>query len=675
MSIRINVGATFDARDLKRAQAELDALKKQADTLGNRMNRMGDQFKDVGARVASVGSNMTRRVTLPLVGIGVAAARSASDFESSFAQIEGLVGVTGDDLERLKDAARELGPQFGASAGEAAEAMFFITSAGLRGAEAIETLESSLKAAASGLGDVATVADLATSVTNAYGSEIIDSAKATDILAAAVREGKLAPEELAGSIGSVLPLASAMGVNFNEVGAAFAAMSRTGTDASQAATQLRGIMSALLKPTVQAEAALEEMGLSSAGLRQQIKDEGLLSVLETLSAEFEGNDEAAAQVFGNVRALSGVLDLMGSNADGTREIFANMADTTGTLDGAFSVVSETAAFQFQQAMAEAKDALLTLGDIVLPVVRDLVSSFQGLIDKFRDLSPEQQEQIVKFAAIAAVMGPVLLIFGKVIAAVGSLIKGAVLLGKGIALLFTPMGAIVLAIAAVIAIGVLLWRNWDTISAKARELFQRVKDFFGRIRNSISETMARARQRFTDAIDGIRGAFNRARDSLNGALSSISGFFSRTWDTMKNKAKSAVNFIVGLLNGVIAGYERMLNAVGGGLNRLPFVGKTLQIPNWVPGVGGNSFSIPSVPRVTFPRIPMLADGGIVTQETLAIIGERGPEAVIPLDRLGDAGGGPSIVINVSGALDPEGTARTILRTLRDAERRTGERLVL
>jgi len=72
--------------------------------------------------------------------------------------------------------------------------------------------------------------------------------------------------------------------------------------------------------------------------------------------------------------------------------------------------------------------------------------------------------------------------------------------------------------------------------------------------------------------------------------------------------------------------------------------------------------------------MLADGGIVRSATLALIGEGGPEAVIPLDRLDQAGGGPTYVINVTGALDAEGVARQIERILRDSQRRTGGVLV-
>ena len=624
MSIRINVGATFDGRDLQRAQRELDALKAQTDTLSTRMAALGGQFQTAGRSISRVGSSMTRSVTLPIVGAGVAAVRTAQDFETSFAQIEGLVGVTGDDLDRLRDAAVELGPAFGASAGEAAEALFFITSAGLRGSDAIEALESSLKASAAGLGDVATIADLTTSVMNAYGSDTMDAAKATDILTAAVREGKLAPDELAGSMGMVLPIASAMGVNFNEVGAAFAAMSRTGTNAATAGTQLRQILSSLLKPTAGAEKALGEMGLSSEELRQQIRDEGLLSVLETLTDAFEGNEQGAEDVFGNIRALSGVMDLMGANAEDTRQIFDNMADSTGILDEAFDVTANTSAFQMQQAMAELKLVFQELGVILLPFVRDMVEGFRELVQRFKDLSPEQKEQAVRFLAIAAAIGPVILIAGKLITSIGAIIKGVVGLGKALIFLTTnPIGLAILAIAALIAIGVAIFRNWDAIKEKATEVWGAVKDAF------------------VGAFEGI-----------------------------KNAVRPIVNTVLGYYNALITGVESAVNAIARAINGLP----SITVPDWVPIFGGRQYSIPNIPNVSFPKIPMLADGGIVRSATLALIGEGGPEAVIPLDRLDQAGGGPTYVINVTGALDAEGVARQIERILRDSQRRTGGVLV-
>jgi len=327
-----------------------------------------------------------------VAAVGVVSVREAAQFETSFAKIQGLVGVTADEIGVLEDAAKGLGPAFGVSANEAADALFFITSAGLRGAGATDVLEASLKGAAIGLGDTKTIADLATSAVNAYGESTLGGAEAVDVLAEAVRLGKLAPEELAGSMGQVLPLASNLGVSFAEVGAAMAGMSKTGTDASTAATQLRQILATLAKPTAEANRGLADMGLSAEGLRKQIKDEGLFATLETLTTAFDGNIEATSEVFGNIRALSGVLDLMGASVDDNRELFNQMTDATGVLDEAFGITSETAEFKFNKAMETSKGVLLDIGTTLLDMVNPHLDKFIAFI---QENGPAIEESFIK----------------------------------------------------------------------------------------------------------------------------------------------------------------------------------------------------------------------------------------------------------------------------------------
>jgi TP901 family phage tail tape measure protein len=315
-----------------------------------------------------------------VAAVAVASVKEAAQFETSLSKIQGLVGVSSDEIDILAESARRLGPAFGSSANDAADALFFITSAGLRGADATNILEAALKGSAIGLGETKTIADLATSAVNAYGASQLDGAKAVDVLAEAVRLGKLEPAELAASMGDVLPLASALGVRFDEVGAAMAGMSKTGTDAATASTQLRGIFNALVKPTSEANRALESMGLSAAGLREQVREKGLLSVLQTLTKEFDGNLEATADVFGNVRALTGVLDLMGSSAAENAEVFRLMADDTGVLDEALAITAETAQFKFNVAMGKTRDTLIGIGQSVLVNLMPHLDKFLAWID-------------------------------------------------------------------------------------------------------------------------------------------------------------------------------------------------------------------------------------------------------------------------------------------------------
>ena len=366
------------------------------------------KFDDKGLRGAQkalskfggFAADVAKAASVALAGVAVAGVREAAQFETSFAKIQGLVGVTADEIGVLEDAAKRLGPQFGISANEAADALFFITSAGLRGAAATEVLEASLKGAAIGLGDTKTIADLATSAVNAYGESNLGGAEAVDVLAEAVRLGKLEPAELAGAMGQVLPLASNLGVSFDQVGAALAGMSKTGTDAATASTQLRQILATLAKPTNGANDALAEMGLSAAGLREQIKEKGLFSTLETLTTAFDGNIEATTEVFGNIRALSGVLDLMGASAEDNALVFEQMADKTGVLDEALNITAETSEFKFNKAMAGAKAILLEIGVALLERLQPYLDTFLQFME---DKGPVIEQMFDKIFGIVEIL--------------------------------------------------------------------------------------------------------------------------------------------------------------------------------------------------------------------------------------------------------------------------------
>jgi len=611
-------------------------------------------------RMSSVGKSLTKSVTLPLVGLAAAGIKTASEFEASFAKIQGLVGVSAEELGALEEAAKRLGPAYGQSANEAAEALFFITSAGLRGAEAQDVLEKSLKASAVGLGGVQTIADLTTSAMNAYGSDVVDAAKATDVLANAIRLGKLEPEELAGVIGDVLPLASFLGVEFNEVGAAMAAMSKTGTDAATASTQLRGIFSSLTKTTPKAEKQLAAFGLSGAGLREQLREKGLLSVLETLTDTFGDNETAIANVFGNVRALTGVLDLMGANVEDTRSIFGDMAESAGVLDEAFEVTADTAQFQLAQAMADFKAIILEIGqvlipifkDTIIPILKDVGEQVKVFVDRFQALDEEGQKQILLFIGIAAAAGPMLIVVAKLITVVTTLGKAVMFLGKAflfliktvipmlvksIVFLFTsPLGLLILAIAAVIAIGFLLVKNWDLIKEKAAALFESVRLFFVGIKDAVTENLTIAGEDFKKIMDGF-----------------------------VHVMKVVANGIISYWNFILAGVERVINSIANAINRIP----SFTVPSFVPGIGGRSFSPPRMPQVNLPRIPMLADGGIVNSPTIALIGEAGPEAVVPLGR-GGMGNVFNITVNAGIGTSGNQVGQDIVEAIRRFERASG-----
>jgi TP901 family phage tail tape measure protein len=420
----LGLDTTAFSSSLGKAQAQFKGATTQMQT---QMAKVSASMMTAGKTMSKAGKMMSVAFTLSLLAIGAGAYKMQKDFEASLDKVIGLVGVAREQVQAWEKDILNMSVAVGRGPKELADALFFITSAGIKGAEAMEVLEMSAKASASGLGETKVVADLVTSAMNAYGKENLNAATATDILVAAVREGKAEAPDLAAALGQVLPIASAMSVSFDQVGAAVAAMTRTGTSATTASMQLKNIMMAMLKPTQQAEDALQMMGTSSSELRKTLREDGLIAALtDVKELQAEWGEQTIANVFPNIRALSGVLDLMGSNAADNIAIFDALTQTTGSLDRAFESASETAQFKLDQSIAAAQTTLVEFGDALKGPVSDILGNITKKLEKtakwFGALSDEQKKNIVKWAAIAAGAGPVLLIMGAMASSIGKMIN-------------------------------------------------------------------------------------------------------------------------------------------------------------------------------------------------------------------------------------------------------------
>ena len=309
-----------------------------------------------------------------ITAVGVASVKEFTQFETTFSRIQGLVGLSADEVEQLQDAARELGPAFGKSANEAADALFFITSAGLRAADAEDVLTAALKGSAIGLGSIEDIANAATAAMNTYSPAVLSGTDAVDALAEAVRLGQFAPEELAGSLGRVIPIASELGVSFQETTGLIAGLTRGGLSATEAVTGVRGAMQALLKPSGEAAEMLGFYGFTTDEVRDSIEKDGLLQTFIKLREAFGENEEDFTRVIGSIEGLNAVLSLTGPNVATNTDIIAQMTDGVGILDEAMALTADTAQFKFDQAMATVKDDLITIGgalaERLLPYLED-----------------------------------------------------------------------------------------------------------------------------------------------------------------------------------------------------------------------------------------------------------------------------------------------------------------
>ena len=162
------------------------------------VNKAKRSLDDVGKGMTQMGQKLSLSLTLPLVTTGGAAIKMANDFEFAMSSITGLVGINAEQVARMEEGVRAMGVEYGRSAKESADALYFIMSAGIEASDAMGVLEASLKASAVGLGETQIIADTVSSAINAYGIANLSASDATDSLVAAVREGKMEGPSLIG---------------------------------------------------------------------------------------------------------------------------------------------------------------------------------------------------------------------------------------------------------------------------------------------------------------------------------------------------------------------------------------------------------------------------------------------------------------------------------------------
>jgi len=467
----------------------MQGVQKASVATGMATQKMGTSIASVGYRAQSAGRVLFKNFGLAIAVVGAMAVKSFAQFEQSMIKIEALVGVSAGSVQRFTEAVQEASKATGRGPQELADAMFFVASAGLRGATAMEVLHASAKGAAVGLGQTKVVADAATSAVNAYGAENLSGSEAVDVLTAAVREGKVEANRLAPAIGKAIPVASAMGIEFHEVAAAIAAMTRTGTDARTSAIQLRQIMQSILDPSRQTEAALRKMGIAQGELARQAREQGLLSVLVRLREEANKNEEAFADVFPNIRALAGAMDITGENLQENIGIFDRLARSAGDTDDAFKKVEKTAAFKMSKAWSQLQTEMVELGEAMLPLI-DVTVGFIGILKHIIKVFADHKGIAVFTLALgvaAVAMGALMTVTGKAVTALStysiSAATGTVqtgLLTKSVWMLNASLYAmpIIAIIASLVALFVMfsrLGRKSKSTTTELYELHQAMSD--------------------------------------------------------------------------------------------------------------------------------------------------------------------------------------------------------
>lgn len=365
--------------ELLRHAKAADAAEHSHKRSGNAIEKFGQQIRTTLVHVAAAA------VAYRAFGAAIESVSDAVELTRTFEKIKNLTGVTRDEVDQLKNSINQLSTATGRGPQELAEGFYFVASAGLKGAAAVEVLTAAANASALGMGETKDIARSLTAALNAYGVENLSAATAVNQLFIGIQEGSAEANEVAGVFGRVVAIANEMKVSFAEVAASVATFTRVGVGADEAVTALRGTLATLLKPDDQTHKAISGLAeafgrttMSAADLRKEISERGLADVLIQLVKATEGNVEAFGDLFPNIRAMAGILANAGSQAEEYTRIVRRMSTDTNAFGEAVAENRKSASFQWDLLKAQLEQLALTFGEKVLPAVVELGEAMSSL---------------------------------------------------------------------------------------------------------------------------------------------------------------------------------------------------------------------------------------------------------------------------------------------------------
>jgi len=456
------------------------------------LDKISGKFGKFGTKLRNVGKGLTLGVTAPLVAFGALSIGASVSFDKAMNRVQAKLGETVGGVSVLREQAKKLGADTEFSATQAAEGMAFLAQAGFDTEETFKAIPTVLTLAAAAELDLATAADLATNVLTGFGKTVDDLPGVVDKLASATVRGNTNLVQLANGMKFAGPTAKALGQEFTGTIALLDKLADAGFQGELGGNALKRGMLSLIQPSRSARNAFEKLKISS---RQIFTEEGQLRKFADILALLEKRGASGIQIFEifGARAGPGMAALLGI---GTKEIRALSAAIDGDLNRATKIQNiqmQGTVGQLARLRSKFEALLITIGEAgLIDAFSSLVEKLSSVIDTVKGADPRLLRMGLLFAGIAAAAGPLLIVLGSLASGLGGLVTvggvlmpiltgfttwivataipaiGGFIVAMGVAL--GPIGLAIVAVSALVAAGVFLVKNWDTIKKTARQVW-------------------------------------------------------------------------------------------------------------------------------------------------------------------------------------------------------------
>jgi len=572
-------------REIIETEQELQNLQTEATKSQEalvKIGQAGETLEKVGGKIADVGETLTTHVTVPVLAAGTAAVKTASDFDTAMSKVAAVSGATGDELQDLRDKAREMGSKTKFSASEAAEAMNYMAMAGWKTGDMLDGIEGIMNLAAASGEDLATTSDIVTDALTAFGLTAADSGHFADVLAAASSNANTNVSMMGETFKYCAPVAGALGFSCEDTAEAIGLMANSGIKGSQAGTALRSMMNALAGEVKFCGESFGEIEIATTNADDSMRD--LNDILADCRVAFsqmsESEQASAAQALVGKNAMSGFLAVMNAAPSDIEKLNSAISTCSDEVDGYNGVTEKMAAVmqdnlggQLTILKSQLEELAISFGEILMPAIRAIVSKIQALVDKLNQMDPATKETIVKIALVAAALGPLLVVVGKTMVTVGKLmqfisnlptiIAGAKAafssFGAAIGGISAPVVAVIAVIAALVAAFVHLWKNNEEFRNKITAIWEQIKGIFSGFCQGIVDRLNALGFDFENIGEVIKavweGLCNFLAPIFEGVFQQIANIFKAVTDILLN----VLDIFIGIFTG---DWEKVLNGIKG-----------------------------------------------------------------------------------------------------------------
>lgn len=556
----------YDAlqREIIETEQDLRRLQEQAATTNaalEKIDAVGAKMESVGDSIAGAGKKMMPLTTV-IGGLGVAAVKTAADFDSSMSQVAAISGATGDDLQALRDKAREMGEKTKFSASEAADAMTYMAMAGWKSKDMISGIDGIMSLAAVSGENLATTSDIVTDALTAFGLSAKDSGHFADILAAASSNANTNLSMMGETFKYCAPIAGALGFSAEDTAEAIGLMANAGIKSSQAGTALRTIMNNLAGDVKISGRAIGEVTIATTNADGSMRD--LSDILADCRVAFgnltESEKANVAESLVGKNAMSGFLALMNAAPEDIAKLSGALDNCDGSAEKMAATMQDNLAGQLTILKSQLQELAISFGEILMPAIRSIVSKIQDFVDKLNGMDEGTKQAIVKIGLLVAAIGPLPIVIGNVISKTGTALRAFSSLGKGVLQLSynfqngiglagklgTALGGIsapVLAVVAVIGTLVAAFMHlWNTNDGFREAIIGTW--------NKIKETVSGFCQGIVDRLNALGFEFKDILDVLKTAWDAFCSLLAPVFEGVFNNIANILSTVTGVITGIL-----------------------------------------------------------------------------------------------------------------------------